>query len=192
MTRYMNNTIETILRRRSIRAYEPRQLEEDELNTILQAGQYAPSAMGQQPWHFTVIEYHDKLETLQSACKNVFLYSDNAALRETAAKDGYHVFYHAPMLLIISADSYAVAPREDCVLAMENMLLAAASLGIASCWVHSPIILYQSAGGPQTFAEIGVRFPEGHQPYASAVFGYSAKPWPDAAPRKPGTVTRIG
>jgi len=187
----MNETIRTILKRRSIRSYESRKLQECELLAILEAGQYAPTAMGQQPWHFTVIENHDKLEAFQSACKNVFLYSDNAALRETASQDGYHLFYHAPALVIISADSYAIAPGEDCVLAMENMLLAATSLGIASCWVHSPIILYQSAGGPEAFAEIGVRFPEGHQPYASAVFGYTALPWPEAGARKSCTVTRI-
>jgi nitroreductase len=187
----MNETIQTIQRRRSIRAYENRPLLNDELEAILLAGQYAPTAMGQQPWHFTVVENQELLEALQRECKNVFLFSDNAALREAASNEGYHVFYHAPALVIISGDSCAIAPQQDCVLAMENMLLAATSLGIASCWVHSPIMLYQSAKGPEIFTNLGVNLPEGYHPHAAAVFGYSAIPWPNSVPRKAGTITRI-
>jgi nitroreductase len=187
----MNETMKMILNRRSVRTYENRQLQEKELEEILLAGQYAPTAMGQQPWHFTVLQNSEMIEKLQIECKNVFLNADNDALREVASQEGYHVFYHAPTLIIISGDTHAVAPREDCVLAMENMFLAATSFRIASCWVHSPVILYESAAGAATGSALGLRFPEGYQPYAAAVFGYSAMPWPDAGPRKPGTVTRV-
>lgn len=186
----MNETIETILKRRSIRAYEKRQIDESALQEILLAGQYAPTAMGQQPWHFTVLQNPDLLEKLQVACKSVFLNSDNAALREIASNEAYHLFHHAPTLLIVSGDAGAITPQQDCVLAMENMFLAAASLGVASCWVHSVIMLHASAEGKATLSALGVDLPEGHQPYAAAVFGYSAMPsWPDAAPRKADTIT---
>jgi nitroreductase len=187
----MNETIQTILKRRSIRAYEERQLPEKELDEILLAGQYAPTAMGQQPWHFTVLQNPELIGKLQIECKNVFLNSESAALREVASREGYDVFYHAPTLIIVSGDSHAVAPREDCVLAMENMFLAATSLGIASCWVHTPVLLYESEAGAAACATLGLRFPEGHIPYAAAVFGYSAMTSPDAGPRKPGTVTMV-
>ena len=52
----MNGTIKNILERRSIRAYKPEQISTLELNTILEAGKFAPSAMNGQPWHFTVIQ----------------------------------------------------------------------------------------------------------------------------------------
>ncbi|MEI6846617.1 MAG: nitroreductase family protein [Chlorobiaceae bacterium] len=187
----MNETIQTILKRRSIRAYEARQIAEDALQEILLAGQYAPTAMGQQPWHFTVVQNAEILEKLQVLCKNVFLTSDNEALRAVAAREGYHMFYHAPSLVIVSADCHAITPLQDCVLAMENMFLAAASLGIGSCWIHSVIQLYASAEGPSAFSSIGLTLPENHLPYAAGVFGYSVMPLPDAGPRKPGMVTRV-
>ena len=187
----MNETIRTILERRSIRAYQPRQIGENELQEILLAGHYAPTAMGQQPWHFTVLQNPELLEKLQLQCKSVFLHSDNTDLRAAASREGYHVFYHAPTLLIVSGDSEAITPLHDCVLAMENMLLAATSLGISSCWVHSVVMLCGNAEGSAAFRSLGLGVPEGYVPYAAAVFGYSAVPLPEAAPRKPGKVSFV-
>ena len=186
----MNETIQTILLRRSIRAYQPRQIGEEELQEIIQAGQYAPTAMGQQPWHFTVLQNFDLLEQLQLQCKSLFLHSDNADLRAVASREGYHVFYHAPTLLIVSGDCKAITPLQDCVLAMENMLLAAASLGIGSCWVHSVVMLGGTDEGA-LFRSLGLGIPEGYVPHAAAVFGYSAMPLPEAEPRKSQRVTFV-
>lgn len=187
----MNEIIQTILDRRSIRAYQPRQIGVQELQEILLAGQYAPTAMGQQPWHFTVLQKPDLLEKLQVQCKSVFLHSDNEYLRQAASREEYHVFHHAPTLLIVSGDTQAITPLQDCVLAMENMLLAAASLGIGSCWVHSVVMLWGSPDGAALFKNLGIAIPPGYAPYAAAVFGYSALPLPEAAPRKPDTVTYL-
>ena len=185
----MNETIKTILTRRSVRSYQPQQIGEKEMHEILKAGQYAPSAMGQQPWHFTIVQNQVLLEKLQILCKASFQHSENAAMRELASSDEFHVFYHAPTLVIISGNSKAVAPLWDSVLAMGNMLLAAASLGIASCWQHAPIMVYGSHTGPASLRSIGLTFPTDYIPYAAAVFGYSAQPFPKAEPRKPDTVT---
>ena len=187
----MNDIIQAILTRRSVRAYQPRQIGEKDLQEILLAGQYAPTAMGDQLWHFTVEQNAELKEKLQLLCKASFKNSDIPSLRELSSRDDVHVFYHAPTLVIVSADSKAVAPLWDSVLAMENMLLAASSLGISSCWVHSPMIVYGTPEGPASLSSIGLNFPEGHVPYAAAVFGYSAQPLPEAAPRKPGTVTLL-
>ena len=187
----MNDIIQTILTRRSVRAYQPRQIGEKDLQEILLAGQYAPTAMGDQLWHFTVVQNAELKEKLQLLCKASFKNSDIPSLRELSSRDDVHVFYHAPTLVIVSADSKALAPLWDSVLAMENMLLAASSLGISSCWVHSPMIVYGAPEGPASLSSIGLNFPEGHVPYAAAVFGYSAQPLPEAAPRKPGTVTLL-
>jgi nitroreductase len=74
---------------------------------------------------------------------------------------------------------------------MANMLLAATSLGIGSCWVHSPMMVYGSADGAASLSKIGIDFPKGYEPYAAAVFGYSAQPLPKAGPRNSDTVTMI-
>jgi nitroreductase len=186
----MNETIQTILGRRSIRDYQSGQIGEEELQEILLAGQYAPTAMGQQPWHFTVIQNPDLLEQLQLQCKSLFLHSDNPDLRAVASREEYHVFHHAPTLLIVSGDCRAITPLQDCVLAMENMLLAAASLGVGSCWVHSVVMFYENSEGA-AFQSLVPGIPEGYVPYAAAVFGYSAVPLPEAAPRKSDVVNFV-
>ncbi len=188
----MNETIRTILERRSIRTYKTDIPDEKIVGQILEAGRYAPSAMNQQSWHFTVIRDRTLLEALDIACKKVFLESDVEALREVAARPDFSVFYQAPVLVIVSGDNTALAPRYDCTLAMENMLLAAASLDISSCWMHSIMMLYSTEKGKAVFRDLGITFPERHEPYAAAVFGYSAVALPDAEPRKEGDVTFIG
>jgi nitroreductase len=185
----MNETIQTILTRRSVRAYQPRQIDDKDMQEILRAGHYAPSAMGQQPWHFTIVQNPDLLDELQTLCKTSFQLSDNATMREMASSEDFHVFYHAPTLVIVSGDSKAIAPLWDSVLAMGNMLLAAQSLGIASCWQHAPITIYGSPNGAASLSRIGLNFPKGYVPYAAAVFGYGVRPLPEAAPRKPDTET---
>ncbi len=187
----MNETIQTILKRRSIRAYKPDQVDDESLELILEAGRYAPSAMNQQPWHFTVVRNRTLLEKLEMSCKTVFLESDVEALREIARRDDFSVFYHAPVLVIVTGDAAALAPQYDCTLAMQNMMLAAASLGIGSCWMHSIMMLHATEKGKAVFRSLGITFPEGHIPYAAAVFGYSAMPLPEPEPRKPGDVTII-
>ncbi|NTV98932.1 MAG: nitroreductase family protein [Chlorobiaceae bacterium] len=184
----MNQTIESILKRRSIRAYHPGQITERELQDIIAAGTYAPTAMGQQPWHFLLLQNPELLEKLQVRCKEMFALSEIPALRQMAANEEFDVFYKAPTLVIVFADPGAIAPLQDSALAMENMMIAAASCGIGSCWVHSVMWLFEKGGGSEAFAGLGISIPEGYKPYAAAVFGYCAQPWPEAGPRKPGMV----
>ncbi|NTW55681.1 MAG: nitroreductase family protein [Chlorobiaceae bacterium] len=187
----MNETIQFILKRRSIRSYLQSQISENELQVILTAGSYAPTAMGQQPWHFIVLQNPELLDRLQVRSREMFALSGIPALEEMASDDRFNVFYEAPTLVIVSADKGAIAPVQDSVLAMENMMIAATSLGIGSCWVHSVMWLYEKGGGAGTFSELGVPLREGFAPYAAAVFGYSAQTWPEAGPRKPGFVSIV-
>ncbi len=185
----MNATIQTIQRRRSIRAYKPDQIDQGTLDLILEAGSYAPSAMNQQSWHFTVIRNGAILEKLEASCKTVFMESNSEALRDIARRKDFSVFYSAPVLVIITGDTAALAPQYDCTLAMQNMMLAAASLDIGSCWMHSVMMFYETEKGKSIFRDLGVVFPEGHKPYAAAVFGYNALSLPEPEPRKSGKVT---
>jgi nitroreductase len=185
----MNETISTILRRRSVRVYRPDPVGQVELDQMLEAGRYAPSAMNQQPWHFTAIRNLPLLQKLEENCKSAFLESTVESLREVAKQEGFSVFYNAPLMVIISGDPGALAAQYDCTLAMENMMLAAASLGIGSCWTHAVMMFNATEKGKAIFREIGVNFPEGYQPYAAAVFGWPAEPYPETPPKKADCVT---
>lgn len=187
----MNQTIITIFNRRSVRSYEQEQPDQAKIEQILEAGRYAPSAMNQQPWHFTVIRSPELLWQLEANCRRAFVESTIDALREVAAQEGFSVFYHAPLLIIVSADTNALAPMYDSTLAMENMMLAAASLGIGSCWTHAVMMFHETARGKEIFRELGLTFPDDHEPYAAAVFGYPSEPWPEAPPRRSDCVTFI-
>lgn len=184
----MNETIKTILNRRSTRAYKQEQIKEEELQLILQGGQYAPSAINEQPWHFTVIQNKEVLNRINEACKTAFINSGNARFADRAKEEGFSAFYNCPTLIVVSGQEKTVAPQLDCALALENMFLAAESLNIGSCWIHAIAGILNSPDGQSLRKELGI--PEGYQAYCSGSFGYKAAE-PSAPERKENTVTII-
>ncbi|HEX3044407.1 MAG TPA: nitroreductase family protein [Bacillota bacterium] len=189
MTKTMNETMKTILNRRSIRAYQPRQISEPELEAILEAGKFAPSGMNTQPWHFSVIQNQVLLTKINNWVKEGLIKSGPPMMAEQAKKEGFSVFYHTPTLIVVSGDPKDILPQIDCALAMENMFLAAASLGIGSCWINALGMTIKSDTNQALLKEIGV--PEGYQIYSSGAFGYETGEAPAAAPRKEGTVNIV-
>jgi nitroreductase len=185
----MNQTLESILNRRSIRSFKPEQIKDEELNAILDAGKYAPSAMNEQAWHFTVIQNKDVLHKINNAIKTAFINSGDDRFIARAKAENFRAFYDAPTFIIVSVDEKAIAPQADSALALGNLFLAAEALGIGSCWIHSVNFLYTTEEGKALFRELGL--PNGYVPQASGAFGYSAIPKPNPAPRKDGTVTII-
>lgn len=185
----MSDTIKTILSRRSIRKYKPEQIKEEELQTILQAGQYAPSARNEQSWHFTVVQNPEVLEKINAVGKAVFEKSEIPLYRERAKAENFSLFYHAPTYIIVSGENSAIAPEADGALALANLFLSAEALGIGSVWIHAVNFLKNTEEGKVLFKELGI--PEGYSPIGSAAFGYNAGEKPEAAPRREGTITII-
>ena len=186
---FMNETIKSILNRRSIRAYKQEQIKDEELQIILNAGMFAPSAMNQQSWHFTVVQNEETLQKINQTVKNYLLKSGNQRFEEMAKSENFNVFYNAPTLIIVSGDEKAIAPQCDCVLAMGNIFLAASSIGIGSCWIHAITQLSNSEEGTTLISELGI--PKGSKIFAAGAFGYPAVPAPSPAPRKENSVNII-
>lgn len=67
----MNEVLKTLKGRRSIRAYLPDQIPNEDLQAILEAGIYAPTAHNDQPWHFTVIQNKEKLQYISDKSKEL-------------------------------------------------------------------------------------------------------------------------
>lgn len=185
----LNSTIDTILNRRSVRAYKPDQISEDVLDTILKAGRFAPTAMGQQSYHFTVVQNSEVLEKINTIAKNLYANSSNPHMKKRAAEEGFSIFYHAPTYIIVSGEDSALAPKEDCTLATGNMFIAAASLGVSSVWVHAINSIKATEEGAKLLKEIGI--PEGYTPVSSAAFGYIAGENPQPRERREGTVNFV-
>lgn len=185
----MNEIVKAILDRRSIRTFKSEQLTDSELQTIIEAGQFAPSAKNDQPRHFTVVQNKDLLGKINKTIQTVFLNSGVPFLVERAQSPNFSVFYHAPTLIIVSADPTSIAPECDSSLSLGNQFLAAYSLGIGSVWIHALRSLLDSEAGKALNQELGI--PEGYKIYGSGAFGYNSGEKPQVAPRKENVVTII-
>jgi nitroreductase len=113
--------IEGILTRRSIRKYKKGQVSQDQINTILKAGMYAPSARNQQPWHFIVITDRDILNQIMQVHPYAGMLSE-AQLAIVVCGD---------KTLELSKDYWVV----DCSAASQNILLAAHGIGLGAVWL---------------------------------------------------------
>lgn len=182
----MNKVIEVIKNRRSIRKYLPDPLKKEELETIIEAGLYAPNAHNDQPWHFTVIRDKDLIDRISSVSKEGMAKSGMDWMREMAANEKFHVFYGAPAVVVVSMRKDAMSPLVDCSAAIENMLLAAESMDIGSCWIG--LARFWFAAGDEV-KKLGL--PDGYEPCYAVAFGYKGHRPSKALPRKENAVAWI-
>jgi nitroreductase len=148
-----NRVIEAINQRRSIRAYEDKPIPKDVINTIIEAGNQAPSTgrmvkgnvLQFQPWRFVVVEdpaFRQKLvDTALPIWKQFMesmkemdpeLYENVMTLYEALPEPKDLVYYSAPVILFVIGP---VSNAVSCALACENIMIAATSLGLGSCYV---------------------------------------------------------
>jgi nitroreductase len=193
----MNAVLETIKNRRSTRKFRPEQIRQAELEQILEAGTYAPSGHNCQPWHFLVVQDREALAAINDCTKREMAKLADRHLAERAANPRYHIFYHAPTVIIVSGDWAATSPvalaatgqsytpLTDCAAAIQNMLLAAESLNIGSCWIG--VVNFWFAL-PEETEKLAV--PKGYKPLFAVSLGYKdpAALATAAGPRCAGTV----
>lgn len=167
----MNETINAIMSRRSTRGFKTEQLKKDEINTIIDCGLNAPSAMNAQNWHFTVIQNKDLIDWMNMQIKEVL----PAPARERMmarynGSDDFSLFYNAPTVVIVSGlvdDKYS---SMNCSFASENMCLAAESLNIGSCIIGLAALLFNTPKADEYIKELGI--PNGYKPLYAVSFGY--------------------
>lgn len=184
----MNETLKIILNRRSIRKFKQEQIKDEELQAIIEAAKFAPSAMNQQPWHFTVVQNREMLQKIAEVTKVAFLNSGNPNFEGRAKTENFNPFYNSPTFIIVTADEKAIAPQNDGSLAIGNILLAAQALGIGSCWIHALNFVFSTEEGKALKSELGI--PEGYISVGSVALGYKDME-ATAPPRKEGTVNII-
>jgi len=117
------DTLNSILNRRSIRKYNDKKIPAETINSLLNAAMYAPSAFNQQPWEFIVIDD-----------KNVFNDLIKAVPYTEMIKEASHVIIACGNFDIEKSSEFIL---QDCSAAIQNILLAAHSFGIGSCWIAS-------------------------------------------------------
>ena len=185
----MNQTIKTIKERRSIRKFKPEQLEDQVLSEIIEAGLYAPSGHNMQTWHFTVIQRKEIIHEMNIASKESAKNFPDEIIQKMANNDKLDIFYGAPTVVIVSGKKDGMTTQADCGAATQNMLLAAESLGIGSCWNGFIGFLFAGEKGQEYISKLNI--PEGYVPLHAVSLGHKDSNPVNAPARKDNTVHYI-
>lgn len=113
------DVLEAIRTRRSIRKFRPKPIPDENLKIILEAGRLAPSASNRQPWFFVVVKDPERKRTLAKAA-------------------AYQMFIADAGVIIVALGDHETSPkwfRQDPMIAIEHMVLAATDLGYGTCWI---------------------------------------------------------
>jgi nitroreductase len=172
----MKSIEETIKGRRSIRKYKGDPVKDETILDLLELATYAPSAglaFGKEhPWSFVVIKDKamlDRLSDVAKACTLKFIEKVPSFdwFRPYCEDPNYHLFYHAPAVVIILGEKGNPISVFDCVLAAENFMLAAHAKGLGTCWIEWT---KQAVQDKAIMAELGI--PDDLDINVSIVVGY--------------------
>lgn len=160
----MNAVLENIIKRRSIRKYHSSQIDNEALRLIIEAGRYAPSGGNNQTTHILVIQNEAVLKELKALVVEEFskmevtenMYKSLAASIRQSKKGEYDFTYGAPTLIVVSNKRGYGNAMADCSVVLENMMLAATSLDIGSCWINQLRWLAEGAEIIQYMEKLGI------------------------------------
>lgn len=185
--------IDTIKARHSIRKYTDQNISLADLETILEAGNYAPNAGGGQ--RSMMVAVHDPVLTRKIGFMNMAHFNRNglagsyvskeqpSVIDDPSMKDG---FYGAPTVIAIFNQANFLFKTADAFCMAENMILQATELGIASCIISRGEETFQSEEGQKILREWGV--PQNYSCTCFVILGYIDGEQPHSKPRKPGSV----
>ena len=172
----MNETLKVLKERRSIRRYKAEQIKSEELNAILEAGTWAPTGMGKQSPVMVVVQDRETIAYMSKL---------NA---EIMGKPDTDPFYGAPTVVVVLADSTNANWVRDGSLVMGNLMNAAASLGLGSCWINRALELFDRPEGKELLKKWGLD--EKDRGVGNCILGYIDGEIPTPKPRKEGYIIR--
>lgn len=171
-----NEVLNTIKSRRAVRAYKSDPVPAELLDAVLEAGTYAPTGGGHQSPVIIAVtsdKYRKEIAQLNAGVMG-------------SINDPY---YGAPVIVLVLADGTASTFVEDGSCVLENMMLAAASLGLGSVWVHREREIFDSEKGKALLREWGL--PETLRGVGSIALGYPAAAPGEAAKRKNDYIIQV-
>ncbi|MDO5392817.1 MAG: nitroreductase [Eubacteriales bacterium] len=165
----MNEILNNMKTRRSIRGYKPDMVPQDVIERIVEAGTYAASGMNRQPAIILAVTDKAMRDRLSGM---------NARIMGTDTDP----FYGAPVVLVVLADKTVPTYLYDGSLVMGNLMNAAHAEGLGSCWIHRAKEEFASAEGKEILKSLGI---EGeYEGIGHCVLGYPSAEEPEAKPRK--------
>lgn len=170
----MNETIKSIIGRRSIRRFSERPVEREKIDEIIRAGQYAPSGMNRQERIFIVVTDREKRDEL-------------AKINASVMGRDSDPFYGAPVVIIVAYRKGSFTGLFDASASIENMLIAAESLSLGSCWVFRAKEELESEWGKKLLSSLAVE--DEYIGVGNVALGYyDEREKPEAAERRAGSV----
>lgn len=185
-----------LLRPLPIKSFKPDPIPREVIEKIVEAGRFAPTALNLQPWKFIIIDdkpfieelfrvVKDRLTRLYALIPILKFFSRDLrdervanAIKKTAESGEDTVFHNAPLLVFVANDKRCHDSLADCCLAAQNMMLAAHSLGIGSCYIGRAKII------PVPFLLKKFNLPAFYDIKVHLAFGYAKGPLRTPPPRK--------
>lgn len=188
----VNDCIETMLQRRSVRKYTPQQISDGELFAVLDCALYAPTSGNSQASRFIVIQDAERLAYLNAEiCRLLSSMEEregqsmNVGIR-AARREGFDFFYGARTLITAVAPAENENSMANCAAGLENIQLAAWSLGLGTCWSNQARWLRNHESIRKIFLDLGMR--EDEDIFGSVEIGYPEHISARERPRKAGRV----
>ena len=160
--------------RRSCRSYRPDAVPDDVLDKVLEAGTYAPTGGGRQ-------------SPVIIAVRDPKLRSALSAMNAEIMGGNTDPYYGAPVVVLVLAEGNTFVEDGTCVL--ENLMLAAHAMGLATVWVHREREMFDSDEGKALLQAWGV--PAGMRGVGALALGYPAGEAPKAPERRPGRIFKV-
>lgn len=172
-----NEVLNAIAARRSCRAYQPRQISKEELAAVTTAGTWAATGMNRQSP--VIVAVQDKATR-----------DELSRLNAAVLGQGGDPFYGAPTVCVVLVDKNVHTCVEDGSLVLGNMMLAAASIGLGSCWIHRARETFDGPQGKALLQKWGLD-PDAYIGVGNCILGYPAEA-PTPKPRKENYVVEVG
>ena len=185
-----------VKRRRSIRKYQDRQIERGDLEKIIQAGLCAPNAGGGQRAIIVAVRNRALCEKIGRL--NIAKFNRNSLAGSYVSSEQPSIiddpsirsgFYGAPTVVVVLADGENYNWMRDGALVMGNLMNAAWSLGVGSCWINRALELFDRPEGKELLARWGL--PATLRGVGNCILGYPEGDVPTPKPRKPDYIVRV-
>ncbi len=182
---------EAISGRRSAREYTEQAVDEQTIRGLIDAAVRAPNAVNEQPWTFTVVRDQSLLDRISRDAKSHMLATMPAGaqsdhFRSLLNDPNFHIFYRAPVLILISAIAQGPWIVEDCALAAENLMLTAYAVRLGTCWIGFAQSFLNTSDGKKA-----LDLPATWVPVAPIIVGHP-KAAPAPVPRKEPEIRWVG
>ncbi len=164
----MNTVIENIITRRSVKKYQDKEVPTELLEEIIKAGTYAPTGRNSQSPIIIAVTNKEMRDRLSRLNLDIIM-----GKNMTTSSGHSDPFYGAPVVLVVLAKKDVNTRVYDGSLVMENMMLAAHSLGLGSCWIHRAKETFETEEGKQILLDLGIT--EEYEGVGNCIVGYAAE-----------------